>query len=138
MLGMWPGILKAGIGAGMKRSPGLLGAGIGAAVGGAYGAMSDNTSIIGGALTGAAMGGIGGMGYRAAKIGAAMRGAGKTWAQTLHGIGRNAAGTIGNTLGRAYNPIRSTMKAGRGAFAEGYSSARAGDAAESMLGMPFG
>jgi hypothetical protein len=45
----------------------FLGAAGGAALGGLYGAFSDNTSVLGGALTGAAIGGAAGIGYSAWK-----------------------------------------------------------------------
>jgi hypothetical protein len=93
----------------------------GAGMGGAYGLVSDDTSVLGGALGGAAMG-FGGM----KAYGAAARGLSRYGKMTARGVsrssaasyavsqaGRDASAYIGNTLSQAPNAIRSTLKKGR-------------------------
>ena len=87
----------------------------GAGLGGLYGGFSDNTSIMGGALPGAALFGGARMMGSAARTGAlaakAGRQGGLTGAALWGYAGARAGGQIGKTLMRAYNPIKSTLKA---------------------------
>lgn len=82
----------------------------GAIAGGAYGAMSDNTSVLGGAIMGAGLG-AGAIGARrgAANYGlfrAYGFGRGKSAFLTLNSAGAGARNFIGDTSRRAYNSFR--------------------------------
>jgi hypothetical protein len=101
----WTGL---GLARGAAMNPYLRSAGLGAVAGGTYGAFSDNTSVLGGALGGAALGYGGRMGFQAAKIASRLGSAGA--GARLSAMGRYAKGHIGNTLDRACNPIKSTLK----------------------------
>lgn len=95
---MWPGfgsawgsVAKKAMSGGFGRT--LAGGLWGAAVGGAYGAMSDNTSVLGGAIKGSLLGAVG-----ARYGGAALRRTG--FASRGIGVAANAVGTYGS-LGKA-------------------------------------
>jgi len=93
----------------------------GGALGGAYGAFADDTSMLGGAAMGAGMGAASvsagrglGRGYNTYKrlrglsgvnIGRGQAG----WAATV-GAGQDSKKFIGNTMSKAYGSFRSTMK----------------------------
>lgn len=93
----------------------------GAGLGGAYGAISDDTSILGGALGGAALGfggwkAYGGLSRGLSRYGKATAlGVSRSTAagRAFAAAGREASGYIGNTISQAPNRIRSTLKAGR-------------------------
>ena len=100
----------------------------GAALGGAYGAFSDDTSVLGGALKGAALGAGGfaavnrGMmaagGYRGAR--ALGMGRGKSLGMGLAMMGRKSARDIGNTVTQGFNSFKGmvgNMKSKKGAAA---------------------
>ena len=85
----------------------------GAALGGTYGAFSNNTSVAGGAFKGAALGLAARPAYFGARAGMGMynlaRGMGMgrgvaAW-QGLAGVGRGSAALIGRTASRAVNPF---------------------------------
>ena len=103
-LGSALGLTGTALARGATMNPYLRSAGLGAIAGGTYGAFSDKTSVLGGALGGAALGYSGRMGFQAGKIFSNMSGVGM--GARLGAVGRYAKGHIGNTLGRAYNPIR--------------------------------
>lgn len=131
------GIGSAAGTAAKKLATGGYGAGAagmlyGGMAGGAWGAVSDDTSVVGGMMGGALMGGgagrYGGAGlarFRAATargidtMGAARFAARGTGRKAMRDVGNIAARTrrlIGNTLSRPANPVASTMK-GPGAAA---------------------
>jgi hypothetical protein len=117
-----------GAGQGLTRGMNYLGLGrrgqaslLGAGIGGAYGAFSDDTSVLGGMAMGAMApvawrAGIAGLnrGLNASIRGAGIRksmGAGlKGAGLSLYATGAAARGYIGSTMGRAFNPIPSTIK----------------------------
>lgn len=89
----------------------------GAALGGTYGAFSNNTSVMGGAAVGAGLGLAARPAYFGARAGMGMyniaRGMGMgrgtaAW-QGLAGIGRGSAALIGNTANRAFGRISSYL-----------------------------
>lgn len=89
----------------------------GAALGGSYGAFSNNTSVMGGALTGAGLGLAARPAYFGARAGAGMyniargmgMGRGQAAWQGFAGIGRGSAQLIGNTANRAINRVSSYL-----------------------------
>ena len=90
----------------------------GAMMGGAWGAMSDDTSVLGGMAMGA-LGGAGlGQGFRAATLYSRMAGRGISRSAAASGAIRQTAretrSFIGTTARQAPNAIKSTLKAGRG------------------------
>lgn len=107
-----------GLGGLSQMSNAGLGAIAGGIAGASYGAFSDNTSVLGGAVKGA-LGGAGLVG--AARLGSVGMGAfgrarrrglgvGASAYRGLSAMGRFSKNTIGNTLSKAYNPIKSAMK----------------------------
>jgi hypothetical protein len=89
----------------------------GAALGGTYGAFSNNTSVMGGAFKGAALGMAVRPAVRGARAGMGMynmaRGMGMgrgvaAW-QGLAGVGRGSAALIGNTANRALGRVSSYL-----------------------------
>lgn len=112
------GALRAGakgLGLGMFRNPIGRSALAGAALGGIYGGFSDNTSVLGGmtkgAIGGAALSiGVGTAG-RAIAAGSIARRAGMGFGGTMRAMGNASKSYIGGTFNRAYNPIKSTLKA---------------------------
>lgn len=98
----------------------------GAAIGGAYGAMSDDTSVLGGMAIGAVAGRYGGQGVRTGR--AAYRGfrsgvgavgpvqpmaMGQAFGSSVKMAGNSSYNLIGNDLTKTYNGFRGLFKGGK-------------------------
>lgn len=135
--------MPPGIGYGAAAKFGLS-ALIGAGVGGAYGALSDRTSVLGGMLGGAALGAGGYAGARLGKAGmrgysqarAAGFGTGLSAYMGVNRMGRLASRYIGSTARKAYNHIPSTLQKGSSSVAAAAAPSAIPSTLKSVMGSP--